>query len=213
MLRGGAVISIDQAKTAESAGACCLTVTESTLMPDPHLVKTIQRSVSNPVMFRCRVGHFIEAQILESIGKFGFLVIWMRMRFLLLRRRWLGCDGVFVGNEVFECLDPYTNVRSIVEVIRNYNNARILAKVSSGLSDMGASGMELNEVNELNDAMNGVNIDENENNEVIMEYLVKVNEKAHILELKRRNMKITNSDIPIHRIHQGRYGVFVPTLH
>ncbi|GJZ56064.1 hypothetical protein Tco_0611257 [Tanacetum coccineum] len=60
---------------------------------------------------------------------------------------------------------PKMNVRAIVEVVRNYNDARILAKVSSGLSDMGASGMELNEINELNDAMNGVNIDENENNE------------------------------------------------
>ncbi|GJY09472.1 pyridoxal 5'-phosphate synthase-like subunit PDX1.2 [Tanacetum coccineum] len=134
MLRGGAVISIDQARTI--AGACCLTITESTRI--------------------CQVGHFVEAQILESVGKFGFIVIWMRMRFLLLRRRWLGCDGVFVGNEVFECLDPYRNVRSIVEAIRNYNDARILAKVSSGLSDMGASEMELNEVNELNDAINGV---------------------------------------------------------
>ncbi|GKC25639.1 hypothetical protein Tco_1027789 [Tanacetum coccineum] len=50
-------------------------------------------------------------------------------------------------------------------------------------------------------------------NMVIMEYLVKVNEKARILELKQRNMKITDSDIPIRRIHQGRYGVSVPTLH
>ncbi|GJW81922.1 pyridoxal 5'-phosphate synthase-like subunit PDX1.2 [Tanacetum coccineum] len=97
----------------------------------------------------CRVGHFVEAQILESVGKFGFLVIWMRMRFLLLRRRAI--------------VEAVRN--AIVEAVRNYNDARILAKVSSGLSDMGASGMELNEVNELNDAMNGVNIDENENNE------------------------------------------------
>nr|GFA50948.1 pyridoxal 5'-phosphate synthase-like subunit PDX1.2 [Tanacetum cinerariifolium] len=59
----------------------------------------------------------------------------------------------------------YQNVRAIVEAVRNYNDARILAKVSSRLSDMGASGMELNEINELNDAMNRVNIDENENNE------------------------------------------------
>ncbi|GJW19316.1 pyridoxal 5'-phosphate synthase-like subunit PDX1.2 [Tanacetum coccineum] len=49
----------------------------------------------------------------------------------------LGCDGVFA--------------------VRNHKDAKILAKVSSGLSDMGASGMELNEINELNDAMNGVN--------------------------------------------------------
>ncbi|GKB78893.1 pyridoxal 5'-phosphate synthase-like subunit PDX1.2 [Tanacetum coccineum] len=111
MLRGGAVISIDQARTI--AGACCLTITEST-----------------------RIN-------MDEDEVFAFA-------------KELGCDGVFVGNEVFECLDPYRNVRSIVEAIRNYNDARILAKVSSGLSDMGASEMELNEVNELNDAINGV---------------------------------------------------------
>ncbi|GJT25511.1 hypothetical protein Tco_0895448 [Tanacetum coccineum] len=46
-----------------------------------------------------------------------------------------------------------------------------------------------------------------------MEYLVKVSRKARILELKRRNLKITDSDYSIRCIHQGRYGVSVPALH
>ncbi|GJV74523.1 pyridoxal 5'-phosphate synthase-like subunit PDX1.2 [Tanacetum coccineum] len=286
MLRGGAIVqvnSIDQAKTAQSAGACCLIVTDLTdsvnsvtRMPDPHLVKMIQRSVSIPVMARCRVGHFVEAQILESVGvdyidenevmgsladgenfvnKHNFRVPFVcgcrdlgeglrrvREGAAMIRTQGdnvggdimetvrnvrnvmgkirvlsnmdedevfafakelgapydilaqtkqmgrlpvvhfasggivtpadaalmmqLGCDGVFVGNEVFECLDPYRNVRAIVEAVRNYNDARILAKVSSGLSDMGASGSGIGtELEEVNGGVSGINIGENENNE------------------------------------------------
>ncbi|CAL5327757.1 unnamed protein product [Camellia sinensis] len=75
-LRGGAILEVtnsDQAKIAESAGACCVIVSEPfnggiSRMPDPSLVKEIKRSVSIPVMAKSRVGHFVESQILEAIG-------------------------------------------------------------------------------------------------------------------------------------------------
>lgn len=76
MLRGGAIVevtTIDQAKIAESAGACCLLVSEPnkpgiSRMPDPMLIKEIKGSITIPIMARARVGHFVEAQILEAVG-------------------------------------------------------------------------------------------------------------------------------------------------
>ncbi|GMI78036.1 pyridoxine biosynthesis 1.2, ARABIDOPSIS THALIANA PYRIDOXINE BIOSYNTHESIS 1.2 [Hibiscus trionum] len=76
MLRGGAILEVstpNQAKIAEEAGACCLVVTEPnprgiSRMPDPDLIKQIKRVVSIPIMARSRVGHFVEAQILERVG-------------------------------------------------------------------------------------------------------------------------------------------------
>lgn len=76
MLRGGAVVeitSLDQAKTAESAGACCVIVSDPprggiSRMADPSLIKEIKQALSIPVMAKARVGHFVEGQILEQIG-------------------------------------------------------------------------------------------------------------------------------------------------
>lgn len=77
MLRGGAIFEVttaDQAKLAEDAGACSVIVSDPpraqgiSRMSDPALVKDIKRAVSIPVMARSRVGHFVEAQVLEAIG-------------------------------------------------------------------------------------------------------------------------------------------------
>ncbi|XP_035542626.1 pyridoxal 5'-phosphate synthase-like subunit PDX1.2 [Juglans regia] len=75
MLHGKAILEVtnaDQAKIAEEAGTCCLIVLEPlhrdiSRMPDPSLIKEIKCTVSIPVMARAHVGHFVEAQILESI--------------------------------------------------------------------------------------------------------------------------------------------------
>lgn len=75
VLRGGAIIEVTnagEAKIAESAGACCIIITEKVetgilRMPDPCLVKEIKRVVSIPVMAKVRVGHFVEGQILEAV--------------------------------------------------------------------------------------------------------------------------------------------------
>ncbi|KAJ0724753.1 putative pyridoxal 5'-phosphate synthase (glutamine hydrolyzing) [Helianthus annuus] len=264
MLRGGAIIevtTVDQAKIAESAGACCVIVSEPPgsgiqRMLDPAVVKQIQRSVNVPVMAKARVGHFVEAQILEAVGvdyideneldsvadedhfinKHNFQIPFVcgcgslgeglrrvREGAAMIRTQGdrsgsgniaetvkhvrdvmgkirvltnmdedevftfakelgapydilaqtkqmgrlpvvhfasggivtpadaalmmqLGCDGVFVGSEVFNSVDPYKSVRAIVQAVRNYNDAHILAKVSSGLNDVVASSSEVADV-------------------------------------------------------------------
>ncbi|KAL3840895.1 hypothetical protein ACJIZ3_025486 [Penstemon smallii] len=253
MLRGGAIVevtSLDQAKIAESAGACCVIVSDPpkpgiSRMPDPSLIKEIKQSISIPVMAKARVGHFVEAQILESIGvdyidesevlaiadedhfinkhnlrstfvcgcrDLGEALRRVREGAALIRTQGdlngtgdivetvrnvrkvmgeirvlnnmdedevfafskrieapydivaqtkqmgrlpvvhfaaggivtpadaalmmqLGCDGVFLGSEVFDCLDPYKKVRAIVQAVRNYNDPLVLAEASSGLED------------------------------------------------------------------------------
>ncbi|KAK1414274.1 hypothetical protein QVD17_30018 [Tagetes erecta] len=276
MLRGGAIVevtNVDEAKIAESAGACCIIVSEQvnksgsgiSRMLDPAVVKQIQRSVAIPVMAKARVGHFVEAQILEAVGvdyideneliavadedhfinKHNFQLPFVcgcrslgeglrrvREGAAMIRTQGdysgsgnivdtvkhirevmgkirvltnmdedevftfakeigapydilaqtkqmgrlpvvhfasggistpadaalmmqLGCDGVFVGSEVFDSVDPYKSVRAIVQAVRNYNDAHILAKVSSGLNDLVASGSE------LNDAITRLNVDDN----------------------------------------------------
>lgn len=250
MLRGGAiaeVTTVNQAKIAESAGVCCLVVSEPkgpgiSRMPDPSLIKEIKQAVALPVMAKARVGHFVEAQILEAIGvdyidesetlaladedhfvnKHNFrapFVCGCRDLGEALRRvregaamvrtqgdlagtgsivdtvhnvrkvmgdirilsnmdddevftfskkigapydivaqtkqmgrlpvvhfaaggivtpadaafmMQLGCDGVFIGSDIFNCSNPYKKVRAIVQAVRNYNDPHILAVASSG---------------------------------------------------------------------------------
>jgi pyridoxal 5'-phosphate synthase pdxS subunit len=82
MLKGGVIMDVvtpDHAKIAEDAGACAVMALERVpadiradggvaRMSDPELIVKIMESVSIPVMAKCRIGHFVEAQILESLG-------------------------------------------------------------------------------------------------------------------------------------------------
>ena len=82
MLKGGVIMDVvtpDHAKIAEDAGACAVMALERVpadirvqggvaRMSDPGLIETIMSSVSIPVMAKARIGHFVEAQILEAIG-------------------------------------------------------------------------------------------------------------------------------------------------
>lgn len=76
MLRGGVIVDVNnprQSRIAEEAGAIAVTVAEPlgtgvNRMVDPGLVRRIKKSVSIPVISRARIGHFVEAQILETIG-------------------------------------------------------------------------------------------------------------------------------------------------
>ena len=81
MLKGGVIMDVttpEQAKIAEAAGACAVMALERipadiraaggvSRMSDPAMIKGIQNAVSIPVMAKCRIGHFAEAQILEAI--------------------------------------------------------------------------------------------------------------------------------------------------
>merc|ERR1719288_555210 len=82
MLKGGVIMDVmnpEQAKIAEEAGACAVMALERipadirkekgvARMSDPHMIQEIVDSVSIPVMAKCRIGHFVEAQILEELG-------------------------------------------------------------------------------------------------------------------------------------------------
>lgn len=82
MLKGGVIMDVTnaaQAKIAEEAGACAVMALERVpadiraqggvaRMSDPKMIKEIQDAVSIPVMAKCRIGHFVEARILEALG-------------------------------------------------------------------------------------------------------------------------------------------------
>ncbi|XP_057454276.1 pyridoxal 5'-phosphate synthase-like subunit PDX1.2 [Lotus japonicus] len=251
-LRGGAILQVStphQAKIAEQAGACAITVSDPlrpaiSRMTDPSLIKDIKRTVSIPILSRARVGHFVEAQILESTGvdyideseilspaddhnhinKHNFrcpFVCGARTLGEALRRiregaamvriqgdlsgsgniaetvknvrsvmgelralsnmdedevfafakkieapydlvaqtkqmgrlpvvhfaaggivtpadaalmMQLGCHGVFVGSEVFNCEDPFKRVRGIIQAVRNYNDPHVLVESMANLN-------------------------------------------------------------------------------
>ena len=81
MLKGGVIMDVttpEQAKIAEAAGACAVMALERipadiravggvSRMSDPKMIKGIQEAVSIPVMAKCRIGHFVEAQILQAL--------------------------------------------------------------------------------------------------------------------------------------------------
>lgn len=81
MLKGGVIMDVttpEQAKIAQSAGACAVMALERipadiraaggvSRMSDPKMIRGIQEAVSIPVMAKCRIGHFVEAQVLEAI--------------------------------------------------------------------------------------------------------------------------------------------------
>jgi pyridoxal 5'-phosphate synthase pdxS subunit len=82
MLKGGVIMDVvtaEHAKIAEQAGACAVMALERVpadirkaggvaRMADPEKIKEIMRAVTIPVMAKCRIGHFVEAQVLESLG-------------------------------------------------------------------------------------------------------------------------------------------------
>lgn len=81
MLKGGVIMDVttpEQAKIAETAGACAVMALERipadiraaggvSRMSDPKMIQGIQNAVTIPVMVKCRIGHFVEAQVLEAI--------------------------------------------------------------------------------------------------------------------------------------------------
>src|SRR5579885_1535262 len=81
MLKGGVIMDVvtpEQARIAEEAGACAVMALERVpadiraaggvaRMSDPKLIREIQDAVTIPVMAKCRIGHFVEAQVLEAL--------------------------------------------------------------------------------------------------------------------------------------------------
>jgi pyridoxal 5'-phosphate synthase pdxS subunit len=274
MLKGGVIMDVvnaEQAVIAENAGACAVMALERVpadirrdggvaRMSDPAMIREIQDAVSIPVMAKCRIGHFAEAQILQAlevdyidesevltpadvehhVDKWGFTVpfvcgatnlgealrrisegaamirtkgeagtgdvvnavMHMRAVFGGIRRlqslrsdelfaeaknlqapydlvRWvaengrlpvvtftaggiatpadaslcmqLGADGVFVGSGIFKSGDPDLRAKAIVEATTHFQDAKILAEVSTGLGEpmVGISSASLSESERL----------------------------------------------------------------
>ncbi len=274
MLKGGVIMDVvnaEQALIAENAGACAVMALERVpadirrdggvaRMSDPSMIREIQEAVSIPVMAKCRIGHFAEAQILQAleidyidesevltpadiehhVDKWGFkipfvcgatnlgealrrinegaamirtkgeagtgdvvnAVTHMRAVFGGIRRlqslrsdelyteaknlqapyelvRWvaengrlpvvtftaggiatpadaslcmqLGADGVFVGSGIFKSGDPDLRAKAIVEATTHFQDAKILAEVSTGLGEpmVGISSASLAESERL----------------------------------------------------------------
>src|SRR2546430_13751836 len=82
MLKGGVIMDVttaDQARIAEDAGACAVMALERipadiraaggvARMSDPTVIRAIQDAVTIPVMAKCRIGHFVEAQLLQALA-------------------------------------------------------------------------------------------------------------------------------------------------
>src|SRR4030042_817952 len=82
MLKGGVIMDVvtpEQAKISEQSGACAVMALERVpadiraaggvaRMADPKIIAAIMKAVSVPVMAKCRIGHFVEAQVLEALG-------------------------------------------------------------------------------------------------------------------------------------------------
>ena len=82
MLKGGVIMDVvtaEHAKIAEDAGACSVMALERVpadiraaggvaRMSDPSVIEAIMKAVTIPVMAKCRIGHFVEAQVLEALG-------------------------------------------------------------------------------------------------------------------------------------------------
>lgn len=258
MLKGGVIMDVttpEQARIAEAAGACAVMALERipadiraaggvSRMSDPKMIKGIQEAVSIPVMAKCRIGHFVEAQILEAIeidyidesevlspaddvfhvdkrkfkvpfvcgardlgealrriaegasmirtkgepgtGDIVQAVRHMRMMNTQIRHAvslsedelyeeakklqvpyellkqvhdtgrlpvvnfaaggvatpadaalmmQLGAEGVFVGSGIFKSGDPVKRASAIVQAVTNYNDAKLIAELSSGLGE------------------------------------------------------------------------------
>ena len=176
MLKGGVIMDVttpEQAKIAEAAGACAVMALERipadiraaggvSRMSDPKMIKGIQNAVSIPVMAKCRIGHFAEAQILQAIeidyidesevlspaddvhhiDKTAFKVPFVCGAKDLgeaLRRI---AEGVFVGSGIFKSGNPEKRASAIVKAVTNYNDAAMLAELSE---DLGEAMVGINE--------------------------------------------------------------------
>lgn len=111
MLKGGVIMDVTT-PDAEKAGACAVMVLERVpadirkeggvaRVSDPKIIKEIQATVSIPIMAKVRIGHFVEAQILETLG-IDYIdeseVLTPADAALMMQ---LGCDVVFVGSGIF----------------------------------------------------------------------------------------------------------------
>src|SRR5437899_3254593 len=148
MLKGGVIMDVvtaEHARIAEEAGAVAVMALERVpadiraqggvaRMSDPEMITSIMEAVTIPVMAKCRIGHFIEARILEAIGidYIDESEVLTAADALMMA---LGADGCFVGSGIFKSGDPARRARAIVQAVTHYNDPAILAEVSRDLGE------------------------------------------------------------------------------
>ena len=158
MLKGGVIMDVvtpEQAKIAEDAGAVAVMALERVpadiraqggvaRMSDPDLIEGIIDAVSIPVMAKARIGHFVEAQVLQSLGV-DYIdeseVLTPADAAMMMQ---LGAEGVFVGSGIFKSGDPAKRAAAIVKATTFYDDPSVIAEVSRGLGE----------------AMVGINVDD-----------------------------------------------------
>src|SRR5207245_641099 len=138
-------------------------------MASVRKIKEIMATVSVPVMAKCRIGHFTEAQILQSLGvdyvdesevltpadelfhvdKHAFTVPFVcgatpADAALMMQ---LGAEAIFVGSGVFKSADPAARARAIVQATTHFRDPDILAKVSEELAEA-MPGLEMSKLAE-----------------------------------------------------------------
>src|SRR5256714_85579 len=156
MLKGGVIMDVvtpEQARIAESAGAVAVMALERVpadiraqggvaRMSDPDIIVRIMDAVSIPVMAKARIGHFVEAQVLQAIG-----VDYVDESEVLTpadgiatpadaaMMMQLGAEGVFVGSGIFKSGDPAKRAEAIVKATTFHDDPEMVAKVSRGLGE------------------------------------------------------------------------------
>src|SRR6476661_4239969 len=171
MLKGGVIMDVvtpEQARIAEGAGAVAVMALERvpadiraqggvSRMSDPDMIEGIISAVTIPVMAKARIGHFVEAQILQSLGvdyvdesevltpadythhidkwKFTVPFVCGATNLDAAMMMQLGAEGVFVGSGIFKSGDPAARAAAIVKATTFYDDPDVLAKVSRGLGE------------------------------------------------------------------------------
>src|SRR5438094_943206 len=149
MLRGGVIMDVvtpEQAKIAEDAGAVAVMALERVpadirkdggvaRMSDPDMIDGIINAVSIPVMAKSRIGHFVEAQVLQALGV-DYIdeseVLTPADAALMCQ---LGAEGVFVDSGIFKSGDPAKRAAAIVKATTFYDDPKVIADVSRGLGE------------------------------------------------------------------------------
>src|SRR5438034_390541 len=176
MLKGGVIMDVvtaEHAKIAEEAGAVAVMALERVpadiraaggvaRMSDPEMIHSIMEAVTIPVMAKARIGHFVEAQLLElgpdaqekkaeeyrvpvelvrQVAKDGKLPVVLFCAggiatpadaALMMQ---LGAEGNFVGSGIFKSADPARRAKAIVEATTHFRDAKLVADVSRGLGE------------------------------------------------------------------------------
>src|SRR5438034_1273645 len=148
-LKGGVIMDVttpEQARIAEDAGAVSVMALERVpadiraeggvaRMANPSVIKAIQESVTIPVMAKARIGHFAEAQVLQSL-EVDYVdeseVLTPADAALVMQ---LGAEGTFVGSGIFKSEDPERRARAIVEATTHFNEPERVAAASVELGE------------------------------------------------------------------------------